>query len=68
MEEFLKMAGQIFIILCIQSVLEVMASVRRETQYLKPIALGGYIASLLVVLQFTEKYLWEIVLSINKMF
>ncbi|MDD4843616.1 MAG: hypothetical protein PHU31_04710 [Anaerotignum sp.] len=65
MQGFLILAGQFFIILCIQSILEVMASSRRQYHLQKPIALGCYIASLLLVLRFMQQYLGEILYAIS---
>lgn len=68
MDGFLVLASQIFLILCIQSILEVMASSRRENHYLKPISLAGYVASLLIVLNFIQEYVFEIINSVQRLF
>lgn len=65
MQGFLTLAGQFFIILCIQSILEVMASSRRQNHLMKPIALGCYIASLFLVLHFMKEYLSDILQAIR---
>ena len=67
-EDFLTLAGQLFFILCIQSILEMMISTRRQSQLLKPISIGCYIASLLLVLHFMEKYVSGILKSIQNIF
>ena len=54
MEGFSILAGQLFLILCVQSVLEAMASKWQSGFMQKPIELGCYIASLAVVLRFME--------------
>ncbi len=60
MAGFLGLAGQLFLILSIQSVLEVLAARRQNDPMLKPIELGGYVASLAVVLRFMEGYVSDI--------
>ncbi|WP_304508815.1 hypothetical protein [Anaerotignum sp.] len=67
MQGFLTLAGQFFIILCIQSILEVMAFSRRQNHLLKPISLGCYIASLLLVLRFMQQYLGEILQALSRL-
>ena len=68
MDGFLTLAGQLFLILCIQSVLEVMVSRRRNDSLLRPIELGCYLASLAVVLRFLEGYVFGILRSISALF
>ncbi len=69
MDGFLALAGQLFLILCIQSVLEAMASARWQNNFIqKPIELGCYLASLLVVLRFMQNYLFGILRSFSKFF
>lgn len=68
MDGFLTLAGQLFIILCIQSILEVMASSRRQNHLLKTITLGCYLASLLVVLHFMQQYLGEILRALSNIY
>ncbi len=65
MQAFLTLAGQFFIILCIQSILEVMAYSRRQNHLLKPISLGCYIASLLLVLHFMQQYMGDIMRTLS---
>lgn len=65
MQAFLTLAGQFFIIICIQSILEVMAYSRRQSHLLKTISLGCYIASLVLVLQFMQQYIGDIMRAIN---
>lgn len=54
MEGFLVLAGQIFLIVCIQSVLEVAAADRFQNHLQKVISLAAYLAALLLVLRFME--------------
>ena len=68
MDGFLTLAGQLFLILCIQSVLEAMAAKWQNSFMLKPIELGCYLASLVAVLRFMETYLFDILRSITKFF
>lgn len=68
MDGFLTLAGQLFLILCIQSVLEAMVTKWQNNYMLKPIELGCYLASLVVVLRFMESYLFDILRSISKFF
>lgn len=68
MQGFLTLAGQLFIILCIQSVLEVMALSRRQNHLQRPIALGCYLASLLMVLRFMQQYLGDVFRILSRIF
>lgn len=68
MDGFLTLAGQLFLILCIQSVLEAMAVKWQSNFMQKPIELGCYLASLVAVLRFMETYLFDILRSISKFF
>jgi len=68
MDGFLTLAGQLFLILCVQSVLEAMVTKWQNTFMLKPIELGCYLASLAAVLRFMETYLFDILRSITKFF
>lgn len=54
MEGFLVLAGQLFLIVCIQSVLEVAAADRFQNHLQKVISLAAYLAALLLVLRFME--------------
>ncbi|MFR5717247.1 MAG: hypothetical protein ACLUD9_00500 [Anaerotignum faecicola] len=65
MEGFSILAGQLFLILCVQSVLEAMASKWQSGFMQKPIELGCYIASLAVVLRFMETYLLDILRALT---
>ncbi len=65
MQAFLTLAGEFFIILCIQSILEVMAFSRRQNHLLKPISLGCYFASLLLVLHFMQQYFGDILRALS---
>ena len=68
MNGFLTLAGQLFLILCIQSVLEAMVTKWQNNYMLKPIELGCYLASLVAVLRFMEEYLFDMMRSISKFF
>lgn len=68
MDGFLTLAGQLFLILCIQSVLEAMVTKWQNNYMLKPIELGCYLASLAAVLRFMERYLFDILRSVLKFF
>ena len=68
MEGFLALAGQLFLILCIQWILEAMASRWQNNVMLRPIELGCYLASLLAVLRFMENYIFGILKNISKFF
>ncbi len=68
MDGFLTLAGQLFLILCIQSVLEAMVTKWQNSFMLKPIELGCYLASLAAVLRFMEIYLFDILRSLSKFF
>lgn len=68
MDGFLTLAGQLFLILCIQSVLEAMAAKWQNNYMQKPIELGCYLASLVAVLRFMEAYLFDILRSISNFF
>jgi len=68
MQAFLTLAGQLFIILCIQSILDVMSSSRKQMHLQKTIALGCYIASLLLVLRFMQQYLGEILHALSRIY
>ena len=68
MDGFLTLAGQLFLILCIQSVLEAMVTKWQNNYMLKPIELGCYLASLVAVLRFMENYLFDVLKTISKFF
>lgn len=68
MDAFLILAGQLFIITCIQSILEVMASARWQSHLQKPISLGCYLASLLVVLRFMQSCMGDVLQTILRIF
>lgn len=68
MDGFLTLAGQLFLILCVQSVLEAMVTKWQNNYMLKPIELGCYLASLAAVLRFMERYLFDILRSVLKFF
>lgn len=64
MDGFLALTGELFLILCIQSVLEAMAARKQNGYMQKPIELGCYLASLVAVLRFMERYLFDILHTI----
>lgn len=64
MDAFLTLAGEQFLILCMQSALETMLSKRQNPALQKSIELGCYLASLLLVLRFMEEYIFDIFRSI----
>lgn len=68
MDGFLTLAGQLFLILCIQWVLEAMVTKWQNSYMLKPIELGCYVASLAAVVRFMETYLSDIFRSVSKFF
>ena len=68
MDGFLTLAGQLFLILCVQWVLEAMVTKWQNSYMLKPIELGCYLASLVAVLRFMETYLFGILRAISKFF
>ena len=68
MDGFLMLAGQLFLILCIQWVLEAMTAKWQNNYMMKPIELGCYLASLAAVLRFMETYLFDIFRSFSKFF
>ena len=68
MDGFLTLAGQLFLILCIQLVLEAMAAKWQNGFIQKPIELGCYLASLAAVLRYMEGYLLDIFRAVSKFF
>lgn len=68
MDGFLTLAGQLFLIVCIQSVLDVLASDRKYTPLQKMISVGCYIASLVLVLRFMQTHLLHLIQNIARMF
>ncbi len=68
MDGFLTLAGQLFLIVCIQSVLDVLASDRKYTPLQKIISVGCYIASLVLVLRFMQTHLLHLIQSIARVF
>lgn len=68
MEAFLHLAGELFLILCIQSILENMTASRRQSNLQKTISFGCYIASLILVLRFTETHLFRLLRSFLRFF
>lgn len=68
MGPFLTLAGQLLVILCIQSVLEAMTAAKRQSQMQRTISLGCYLASLVLVLRFMEQYLFDILRTLSSAF
>ena len=68
MDGFLTLAGQLFLILCIQWILEAMVTKWQNNYMMKPIELGCYLASLAAVLRFMETYLFDIFRSFSNFF
>ena len=55
MRDFLYLSAELFMIICIQSILEVMLS-DKKGYYTKVIFFAGYITSLALVLNFAYQY------------
>lgn len=68
MTDFLTLAGELFLILCVQWVLEAMAERRENHLMQRPIAFGCYLASLWVVLRFMERYFLDILRTLRFFF
>lgn len=68
MDGFLTLAGQLFLIVCIQSVLDVLASDRKYTPLQKMISVGCYVASLVLVLRFMQTHLFHLIQSMSRVF
>lgn len=68
MDAFMTLAGQMFLILCIQSILEVLAASRWSGNLQKVISFGCYVAALVLVLQFMQEYIDDIFQSILRIF
>lgn len=68
LEEFLLLAGQIFLIICIESIIEIMVANKKQTYLLKPIELASYIACLFLVIRFTQLFMKEIISAVLQIF
>ncbi|MBM6830079.1 hypothetical protein H9X85_09705 [Anaerotignum lactatifermentans] len=68
MDLFMTLAGQLFLILCVQSILEVLAASRWSGNLQKVISFGCYLAALVLVLQFMQQYMDDIFRSILRIF
>lgn len=66
MEAFLTLAGQLFLIACIQSVLEVLVQERWQTLLSKVVAIACYAASLALVLRFMQTYLLDVLFQMTQ--
>ena len=60
MKDFLALAGELFLILCMQSILENMSASRRQGGLQKTVSFGCYIASLILVLHFAQEQLFPL--------
>jgi len=52
----LRLSSEIFIIICIQSILDVLLSGKRDNYYSKVIFFAGYVTSLMLVLNFAYEH------------
>lgn len=68
MEAFLRLAGQLCLIVCVQAVLEVLAADRWQNHLQKVISTACYLAALLLVLRFMQTYLLDILRSMTYSF
>ena len=68
MQAFMTLAGDLFLIACIQSVLEMAVSGKKQAHLQKTIMLGCYLASLVLVLRFMEEYLITVLYSLYRNF
>lgn len=59
MQPFLVMIGQLFLIACIQSVLEIYVQDGRHIGMNRLLTIACYLGSLYVVLQFTFQYVFQ---------
>ncbi len=53
---FLRLSAEIFMIICIQSILDVLLSGKRDNYYSKVIFFAGYVTSLMLVLNFAYEH------------
>ena len=65
MEAFLRLAGQLCFIVCVQAVLEVLAADRWQNHLQKVISMACYLAALVLVLRFMQSYVLDILRSIT---
>ena len=56
MQDFLRLSAEIFMIICIQSILDVLLSGKRDNYYSKVIFFAGYVTSLMLVLNFAYEH------------
>ena len=56
MQDFLRLSAEIFMIICIQSILDVLLSGKRDIYYSKVIFFAGYVTSLMLVLNFAYEH------------
>ena len=61
MQDFLRLSAEIFMIICIQSILEVLLSGKRDNPYSKVIFFAGYVASLALVLNFVYEHFSKLI-------
>lgn len=58
MEQFLTVIGEIFLIICIQSIFDVLVSEKKQPYMKKVVSLACYIGSMIIVLNFMINYLF----------
>ncbi len=56
MQDFLRLSAEIFMIICIQSILDVLLSGKRDNYYSKVIFFARYVTSLMLVLNFAYEH------------
>lgn len=59
MQPFLVMIGQIFLITCIQTIIEIFISDKKHVYMSKIVTIACYLGSLYIVIQFTYHYLFK---------
>ena len=62
MQDFLRLSAEIFMIICIQSILDVLLSGKRDNYYSKVIFFAGYVTSLMLVLNFAYEHFRKVLL------
>lgn len=58
MDQFLTVIGELFLIICVQSVFDVLISEKKQPYMKKIISLACYIGSMIIVLNFMVNYLF----------
>lgn len=64
MQDFLHLSMELCMIICIQSILDVLLSGKRDNYYSKIIFFAGYAASLFLVLHFVYEHFSKILFLI----